>query len=70
MATTISRDPFARTETTRTSVTVQAGEGCAWCGSLNGRSSLFRYTVESDGGRSWPDTHLFCSIGCRRSYYS
>jgi hypothetical protein len=69
---TISRDPFSRSEVVRE--TAGYSGKCSWCGnnrSSNGiRRELFRYGEESDSGRvSW-DEREFCSIGCRRAYYS
>lgn len=75
MPTTISRDPFARTELVR-EVTENKGE-CDWCGSRR-RSpkgnilGLFRYGTEADGlytRVNWASGH-FCSIGCCRAYNS
>ena len=69
----VSRDPFAREETHRTSLPAPASTspvtGCAWCGNLNGRGGLYRYRTETDGGRTNEDTRAFCSIDCRRTYY-
>ena len=70
----VSRDPFGRTELHRKAVHVRKPiteapvTGCAWCGSLNGRGNLYRYRTESDGGRTFEDSRLFCSVGCRRLY--
>ena len=65
----VSRDPFAREETHKTSVPAPAGATCAWCGQRNGRGKLYRYRTETDGGRVNEDTRAFCSVGCRRIYY-
>lgn len=81
MATQVSRDPFARESLTREAVSADSMRtGCTWCGNFAGRQTgprlgdrrlyLFRYTVETDGGRSYPDSKLFCSLNCRRAYYS
>jgi hypothetical protein len=78
----ISRDPFAREELHSSTVEVTA-ESCAWCGQRRCpgarrrtlaaqqlRYFLYRYRVESDGGRVSQDSQLFCSKGCRTTYYS
>jgi hypothetical protein len=64
----VSRDPFARQELHRTFV---KGATCAWCGSkaLKG-DGAYRYEVQSDGGRTFPDRDTFCSKSCRKSYSS
>jgi hypothetical protein len=61
MTITISRDPFARVETTRASV--HTSQGCAWCGNHRKSGRLFAY------GTRATDRHLFCSKGCRDAYY-
>ena len=66
----ISRDPFARQELHRE--TVEPGyvvKGCAWCGGLNAHGKLYRYRIETDGGRSHSDDRVFCSVGCRHIFY-
>lgn len=74
----VSRDPFARVELHRESVSLRdatweglsgASPGCAWCGGVNGHGALYRYGVESDGGRVSRDDRAFCSRECRRFYY-
>lgn len=83
MATQVSRDPFARESLVRESVEVSGCVSCSWCGNVrlagrrvhamrdsDGKAKLFRYTVETDGGRSFQDDKLFCSLSCRRSYQS
>jgi len=66
----INRDPFARQEMHRETVPGRANwANCAWCGGLNAHGKLYRYRIETDGGRVWPDDKVFCSIGCRRIYY-
>jgi len=72
----VSRDPFAREELHRETVKPKPQEryhglfGCAWCGGINARGTLYRYRVETDGGRVHPDSRLFCSVSCYRSYHS
>jgi len=62
----VSRDPFARTEIHKAT---EQGT-CAWCGGTNARGKVWRYRVETDGGRVFPDVRVFCSVGCRGSYGS
>jgi hypothetical protein len=75
MSRLISRDPFARQELHRTRVPVLRTDGrsCAECGTLRSSDGpwgyLYRYSVQTDGGRTYEDTKLFCSVGCRRSYF-
>lgn len=74
----VSRDPFARQELHKTRE--KNGE-CAWCGQLDpahprafeGKRPLrriYRYRVESDGGRTFEDRHTFCTKACREAYGS
>jgi hypothetical protein len=63
----VSRDPFARTELHRERE--NTGETCAWCGQVKRGKYLYRYRVETDGGRKFEDTKLFCSVQCRRDYF-
>lgn len=71
MSALINRDPFARQELHRENVYVN--RECAWCGNVRrttgGRFFLFRYTVETDGGRKYPDKNLFCALDCREAYH-
>lgn len=66
----VSRDPFAREELHV--ARIYTDDTCAWCGqnksTLSGRTYLYRYRVETDGGRTYEDTKLFCSVACRRTY--
>lgn len=70
----ISRNPFAREELHRSSVPV-THETCAWCGSQRrgGRDGskryLYQYRTESDGGRKFEHSGLFCSKSCHDSYH-
>lgn len=68
MSRLISRDPFAREEVRREAVTATL-QGCRWCGGTSGQRNLYRYHVESDGGRRSTVPGLFCSISCMRSYH-
>jgi len=66
----ISRDPFARTELhANREYTFHT---CQWCGQVkqtrNGRKYLYRYEVQSDGGRVSQLRGLFCSVGCMRAF--
>ena len=63
----IRRDPFARQELHRATVR-HSSRTCDWCGNLNAHRSLFHYRIETDGGRSYEDDHLFCSLPCRTAY--
>jgi hypothetical protein len=72
----ISRDPFARETLMRESVRVSlAAGGCAWCGGKRPLRAgddymLYRYHVETDGGRKHAAAggKLFCSVDCLRTY--
>lgn len=69
----VNRDVFARQETHRETVHVRQdrpAESCAWCGGVSGRGTLYRYRMETDGGRRSEDARCFCSVSCRRAYYS
>jgi len=73
----ISRDPFARTEIHRRreydSRGVHTPADCSWCGRVketrSGHKYLFRYSIESDGGRKSDITGRFCSVSCMRAYH-
>jgi hypothetical protein len=67
MAALISRDPFAREELHRESVSTTCT--CDVCGSTRKGGKLFRYFVEEDQGRTNPIKGLFCSVGCMRIYH-
>lgn len=71
MSTLVSRDPFAREELHRDRE--YSGRTCSECGrhrlTPHGRAFLYRYSVETDGGRTFVDDRLFCSVGCRRAFY-
>lgn len=67
--TTVQRDPFARTELRRETVTNNGHpQHCQWCGQQ--RARLYRYGTETDGGRflGWA-TGLFCNLGCFKAYH-
>lgn len=71
----VTRDPFAREEIHKERV--KEGE-CAWCGACdpggndNGAAvhKLYRFRVETDGGRTRVDGRVFCSKSCRESFYA
>lgn len=68
----VSRDPFARTELHKETVRPAKGESCKWCGGLarnGGEGRLFKYRRESDGGRVYEISGLFCSVGCMKTYH-
>jgi hypothetical protein len=74
MPRTISRNPFARTDTVRT-VAYRKGatvRGCDWCGASNADRALYTYRTEEDRSTSRTTTprHVFCSVGCCRNYES
>ncbi len=59
---TVNRDPFARTETERLTLTNK--RPCAWCG----QSAKFQYRTVSDGGRTGMWSRTFCGIDCMRAF--
>ena len=67
----VSRDPYAREELHRQR---EAGAECAWCDAVdrdspNGRrAKVYRYRVETEGGRTFEDRKTFCSLSCRKAY--
>ena len=67
---TISRDPFARQDTVRQSVTTT--QSCSWCGQTRNGGKLFEYGTQPDSisGRINWHRGLFCSKGCHNSYHS
>ncbi len=69
----VARDPFAReTLFSRREYYLPSNRGCTWCGQTkhtpSGRSYLFRYWTETDGGRHFGEGNLFCSVECKRTY--
>lgn len=64
----ISRNPFAREELRRRSVTTSGT--CGWCGGTRKNRKLFQYVIETDGGRKFEINGLFCSISCMRTYHN
>ena len=79
MTVQINRNSFARETLTREVVHVdhRTGPNCSWCGGLSFGAArqgaperLFRYFIETDGGRVHPISGLFCSVSCMRAYHS
>jgi len=72
MARCIRRDSFARVELIRELEYLSSPHTCAWCGAVRhtgtGRAYLYRYAVQTDGGRVHADQRLFCGLGCRTCY--
>ena len=75
-----SRDPFSRTELWKRR---EVNAECAWCGAIDPKRTVFnwespstnrpvarvyRFEVQSDGGRVFPDRKTFCSRACREAY--
>jgi hypothetical protein len=48
--------------------TVTTKKTCQWCGQ-NSKGKLYRYGTLSPMLRQDWDTHLFCSVGCFRTYH-
>lgn len=69
IVTTVSRDPFARTELRRVTLSGDLVRPCRNCGGKKGR---FVYYVARDGsGERVPRPYqagVFCSIDCYRQY--
>jgi hypothetical protein len=68
-STRLSGDLIRRTEL------IDASQSCDWCGQKRHRgghelSTLFRYGVLTPMCREHLDHNLFCSQGCRDSFYS
>jgi hypothetical protein len=70
MATSVSRDPFARTTLVRR--LVETSQSCSWCGQKRrGSGKLFEYGTERDGIYTRPAWHkgLFCGKSCHNDYH-
>ena len=73
--TIISRDPFARQELHREVVNPEVTQfspcapTCSWCGQTRKNGSLFAYSTETDGGRTFTHRGLFCSKSCHDIYH-
>ena len=65
---TINHDAFARYETVRRLLEKEEACTCSWCGNR----AKFEYGIHNDGVYTKPemDGIAFCSISCRRIYYS
>ena len=68
--TQISHNPFARTSLLR-EIVQPSGQTCSWCGGLNRRGKLFKYSTLHDGIATRPAVHRgeFCSKSCHDSYH-
>lgn len=67
----VRRDPFAREDLMREAIGAKMhSTTCAWCGQTRKHGGLFHYGVSRDDRPeiAW-DSKLFCSIGCRDTYY-
>ena len=72
MSRLISRDPFARQEIHRE--VVASSQSCRNCGGFRWRGgrklqAMFEYRTETDGGRNFVHTCLFCSKSCHDAYH-
>jgi hypothetical protein len=66
----INRDPFARHELHRE--TVSTREACKWCGGTRKGGKLFEYRTERDDStvsRRSVHNGLFCSKSCHDAYH-
>lgn len=72
----IRRDPYARTTLMREREDAD-NQTCAWCGQVLWRKNrkkeptsrfLYRYYIETDGGHTYYDAKMFCSLTCRKAY--
>lgn len=77
----LSRDPFARESLHARRVTAPSGDMghmdrlycCDYCGTTKrtkrGRPYAYRFTVESDAGRTSEIPGTFCSVSCMRTFH-
>ena len=77
----VKRDCFAREEIHKTR---ERDGQCAWCGQVDPQSSLesrarrsnpplhriYRFRVETDDGHWSEDDVTFCSLTCRKTFWS
>lgn len=72
----VKRDVFARQELHSERFYTEKFT-CAWCGGVKvnrlrrhsqQRKYLYRFRIETDGGRKFRDTLVFCSVDCRRTH--
>ena len=65
---TLSRDPFARTDTVRFTTPMYDRKPCDWCGSKPGR---YQYATVTDSLRHNAATirGAFCSKSCHDSFH-
>ena len=71
MSRLISRDPFARTELHRHKRFAKgqaSGMACKECGQPSESVTLYQYSTETDGGRKFFHSGLYCSVGCFRAH--
>lgn len=66
--TIVSRDPFARTEVHYS--LVETSQECTWCGQPGPNGKLRKYRIETDGGRTFEISGLFCSTTCMKDYHN
>lgn len=71
----VSRDPFAREELHKESVTKWIDhKSCAWCGNhaktSSGKKRLWQFRLETDGGSTFRIDGLFCSKSCFNIYHN
>jgi hypothetical protein len=67
----IFHDSFARFSQVRTTIKIK-NANCHFCGQTNKKGNLYLYGIQRDDRPSvinWDDKS-FCSIDCRRSYYT
>jgi hypothetical protein len=63
------RDPFARQNVRKRQVW-NGIKGCDNCGCFNKRSHVWQYYVETDTGRTYRISGVFCGVDCLNSYHS
>jgi hypothetical protein len=61
----VSRDPFAREEIHKKPVRGT----CAECGGQNRHGKVWKFRVETDGGRSFEIDQEFCSKSCMETFH-
>lgn len=68
----VSRNPFARHELHRRNVPV-VSQACSWCGNVRktkaGKFYLYQFRCETDDGRTYEGSQLFCSKSCHDVYH-
>jgi hypothetical protein len=71
----VKRDPFAREELHKESVTNGVdSKSCSWCGghakTSSGKKRLWQFRLETDGGSKYDIKGLFCSKSCFYTYHN